>query len=328
VTRIVSFFGDTSPVFTDLNARAQQYAAGLGLEYEWLPQEPYDQDAVVAALRSADVGIIDVQPYGEDVFAQVGERLKLLVRFGVGYDKVDLAAAARHGIAVARTTGANTLGVAEMALMLILAARRRLPENTACVQSGRWARHVGGEIVQGTVGIVGFGSIGRALARLLSGFDVTVLAHDPVLSDEEVRAAGAVPVGLDELFSGSDAVSLHVPYGPATHHLVDARRLALMKPDAVLVNTSRGGVVDEQALHDALVSGALGAAGLDVFETEPLPLSSPLHGLPGVVLTPHASSQTVQSLWRIYAMAIEIAADVIGGTGSPHVLNAAALAAR
>ncbi|MGY1840650.1 MULTISPECIES: NAD(P)-dependent oxidoreductase [unclassified Modestobacter] len=328
MTRIVSFFGDRSPVFAELNERARQYAAGLGLDYEWAVQDPYDRDLVVQALRTADVGIIDVQPFGEEMFSQVGERLQLLVRFGVGYDNVDLTAAGRHGVAVARTTGANTWGVAEMALTLILAGRRRVLELTAGVASGQWTRRVAGETVQSTVGIVGFGSIGRALATLLTGFGTTVLVHDPVVPDEAVRAAGAVPVALDDLLASSDAVSLHVPYGPATHHLIDAKRLGLMKPDAVLVNTSRGGVVDEDALADALAGGRLGAAGLDVFETEPLPLDSPLVGLPNAVLTPHSSSQTLQSLWRIYAMAIEIAADVTGGAGSPHVLNADALAGR
>lgn len=318
---IVSLFGDRATPFPELNARATEYAATRGLTYEWAPQQPYDREDVISRLSRADAGIIDVEHYGDEVFARLGSRPRVLVRFGAGYDNVDLDAARRHGIVIARTPGANATGVAEMALALMLTARRRFTENVRAVRDGTWSRHVSHETVGATVGIVGFGAVGRVLARLLRGFECRVLVYDPYAGDADIRAAQVERAGLDELVAAADAISLHVPYGTDTHHLIDKRRLALMKPTAVLVNTSRGGVVDEDALHAALVAGTIGGAGLDVFSTEPLPPDHPLIGLPNVVLTPHASSQTEQSLWRIYRMAIDVAADILSGQGSPHVLN-------
>lgn len=325
MTTIVSLFGEKTAAFEALNLRAEEYAASAGLAWEWAPQIPYDRDEVVRRLSAADAGIIDVEPYGEEIFRDLGDRTRLLIRFGVGYDKVDLAAATRHGITVARTPGANTLGVAEMALSLILAARRKLVINQRCVESGQWARNVAEETIGSTIGIVGFGAIGRALAGLLAGFHCRVLAYDPFADEEVMRQAGVEPIELDDLFAAADVISLHVPYGPSTHNLVDARRLAMMKPTSVIVNTSRGGIIDEDALYQALVSGQIGAAGLDVFAQEPLPISSRLLTVPNLVVTPHVSSQTMQSLWRIYAMAIDVASGFFAGTGSPHLLNPEAM---
>lgn len=321
MSRIVSFFGDESPVFVRLNERAKAYAAERGLEYRWSPQKPYDRAAVIEALRAADYGIIDIEPYGEEIFSKIEGQTRLLVRFGVGYDKVDLAAASRHGIAIARTTGANTLGVAEMALSLILACRRKLRVNQRYVAEGDWVKDVARETVGSTVGILGFGAIGQALAKLLSGFDARLIAYDPRPDVDRMRALGVELLELDALFEQADALSVHTPYTPETRHIVDARRLARMKRDAVIVNTARGGLIDEAALYDALKSGRPAAAGLDVFATEPLPLDSPLLKLENIVLTPHVSSQTYESLWRIYAMAIDIAADFDRGLASPHILN-------
>ncbi len=319
--RIVSFFGDQSDVFQALNRRVAEYAAGLGFEYEWVPQAPFDQASVVRALQGADAGIIDVEPYGEDIFSQIDSRTKLLVRFGVGFDKVDLKAASAHGIAISRTAGANTLGVAEMAMTLILAARRRLPANQACVASGVWVKDVVSETIQSTIGILGFGAIGQALAKLFQGFDVKIIAYDPMPNTARMAELGVALVGLDELFTTADAISVHVPYMPATHHLVNAERLAQMKPGAVIVNTSRGNIIDEQALYEALSARTIAGAALDVFAQEPLPVSSPLLKLDNIILTPHVSSQTVESLWRIYQMAIDITAEFFSTGNSRHILN-------
>lgn len=319
--RIVSFFGDRNEVFDALNERAKAHAASLGFEYEWIPQLPFDEERVIEALRGADAGIIDIEPYGESIFSRIGDRPKILVRFGVGYDKVDLAAASRNGIKIARTTGANTTGVAEMAMTLILSCRRKINAVQRCVQSGKWEKIVANETIGSTVGIVGFGAIGRRLARLLSGFDCRIVAYDPFPNRELAESMGVELVGLEELFTVSDAISIHVPYGPETHFMVGEALLGRMKPDAVLVNTARGRLVDENALYEALKERRIGGAGFDVFEVEPLPLSSPLIGLDNVVLTPHVSSQTIESLWSIYRMAVDISADFHAGKGSPHILN-------
>ena len=319
--KIVSFFGEPSEVFRKLNERAAQYAREKGFEYEWAPQIPFDPADVIARLKNADVGIIDVEPYNDEIFSQIQGSTRLLVRFGVGYDKVDLDAAARRGIAVARTAGANTPGVAEMAISLILALRRKLEENQACVRRGAWKKIVVHELIQSTVGIVGFGSIGHALTKLLSGFDCRILAYDPFCSKEAMAEAGAEKVELEELFAQSDAISLHLPYTKETHNLVSDELLSKMKPSAVLVNTARGNIIDEDALYRVLSQKKIAGAALDVFAQEPLPLTSPLLKLDNILLTPHVSSQTEESLWRIYAMAIDIAEEFERTGTSRHILN-------
>lgn len=319
--KIVSFFGERSEVFTALNQKAQVYANACGFSYLWAPQQPFSASDVAALLRQADCGIIDIEPYGEEIFQAIGPRPKLLVRFGVGYDKVDLPAASRHGIAIARTTGANTLGVAELALGMILATRRRLHPFYRQVMQGQWEKTVVQETVGGTVGIVGFGAVGQALASLLQSFDCTILAYDPKAEPSVAGRYGAKLVPLDQLLRTSDAISLHVPYSEQTHHLINAQALRKMKPGAVVVNTSRGNVVDEDALCDALEQRIIAGAALDVYAHEPLAVTSRLLKQDNILLTPHIASQTEESLWRIYKMAIDIAADFFAGKPCPHILN-------
>jgi phosphoglycerate dehydrogenase-like enzyme len=319
--QIVSFFGEDSPIFTKLNKQAREYAVTKNLEYTWAPQTPFNQAEVVRLLRNANAGIIDVEPYGEDIFSQVDASIRILVRFGVGYDKVDLEAASRHTIAIARTTGANTIGVAEMALTLLLTTKRQIRQNQAIVKKGVWEKIVVRETFGSTVGILGFGNIGQALAKLLSGLDCRVIAYDPYPNKAAVERLGVELVPLEVLFRQADAISMHLPYSKETHNLIDYKMLSLMKREAVIVNTSRGNIIDEDALYRILKEGRIAGAGLDVFAAEPLPGNSPLLTLDNIVLTPHVSSQTEESLWRIYAMAIDIIADFFHGNSSPHILN-------
>ena len=320
--KIVSFFGPRNEIFDALNQKAKDYALERGFEYEWVPQNPFSRKDVITHLQNADVGIIDVEPYGEETFSQIRNTIKLLVRFGVGYDKVDLKAASKHGIAVARTVGANTMGVAEMAITLMLTLRRQLNENQRIASSDRWEnRTVCNETMGGTIGIVGFGAIGQAVAHLISGFNCRVIAYDPFPDEAAAKRAHVELVDIRSLFRTADAVTIHVPYSPATHMMVNADLLSCMKPSAVLVNTARGNIVDEDALYHALANKRLRGAALDVFSEEPLPLSSPLFELDNIILTPHVSSQTAESLWRIYAMAIDIAVDFYAGKNIKSILN-------
>ena len=319
--KIVSFFGDQTEIFCELNQRAEKYAASLGMEYRWAPQLPFSEESVIKELQNADAGIIDIEPYGESIFSQVKNNIGLLVRFGVGFDKVDLKAASANGIAVARTTGANTPAVAEMALMLMLACRRKLNLYQARTKSGEWVKDIGNELIGGTVGIIGYGSIGRRLAKLIKGFNCRILAYDPFPNKEAAEADGVELVSLEEIFKQADAISIHVPYTEQTHHMINKETLAMMKPTTVVVNTARGNLIDEDALYEALKSGQIAGAGVDVFAKEPLDVNSPLLTLDNAVLTPHVSSQTVESLWAIYKMAIDICADFFAGKGSPHILN-------
>ena len=311
--KIVCLYGTPNEIVNQLNAKAVDYAAARGLEYQWIPMQPFSNDAAVEALKGADAGIIDVEVYDKDIFTRINDSVKILVRYGVGFDAVNLKDATDAGIAIARTTAANAEGVAEMAFTMIMAAKRQLMRNRDCVNTGNWVRNVGGEMLGKKVGIMGFGAIGRKVAKLFGGFDCEILAYDPFLPEEACAAAGARKVELEELFRESDAVTVHVPYTKENHHIVNAERIAMMKKDAVIVCTARGNLVDEDALAEALKAGKILGAGLDVFAKEPLPVHSPLIGLDNVILTPHVSSQTWESLWNIYARAIDIAGDYLEG---------------
>lgn len=228
-------------------------------------------------------------------------RTRLLANFGVGVDHIDLDTARRLGVAVTNTPGVLTEDTAELAIALMLMACRRLGEGERLVRAGAWhgwgpTHHLGRRLGGKALGIVGMGRIGRAVARkAVLGFGMRLrYASRTPLPEAEAKSLDAVRVEIDQVFSGSDVVSLHVASTPETRHLASARRLALMRPHAVLVNTTRGDVVDEAALADALERGAIGAAGLDVYEREPR-VHPALLALPNVVLLPHLGSATVEA---------------------------------
>ncbi|MBR0091845.1 MAG: phosphoglycerate dehydrogenase [Lachnospiraceae bacterium] len=321
--KLVSFFGSDTDVFRMLNKKAEEYARTKDIEYVWVPQNPYDVEEVIRQLNDADAGLIDVEPYGEPVFSRMNDRCKLLIRFGVGYDKVDLKAASAHHIAVTRTTGANKTGVAEMALTQILMARRMMRAGRKVVESGVWDKPIGHETVRMRVGILGFGNIGAQLAELLQGFHCELLAYDTYHNDALAKEFKVQWTTMEEIFDTCDAISVHLPYSEETHHLIGKEYLGRMKQDAVIVCTARGNIIDEDALYEVLKEGRIGGAGLDVFSAEPFPADSKLIGLDNIVLSPHIASQTVESNWYTYQKAIDIMADFFAGKelGKSDLLN-------
>lgn len=235
-------------------------------------------------------------------------RLRVVGRLGVGLDNIDLAACRARSIEVIPATGANSQSVAEYVIAAAMLLLRGAFFATANVAAGGWPRQAlsaGREISGKTLGIVGFGGIGRRVARHAKGLGMDVWAHDPLLAhDSHVFWEAVVrPATLEDLLREADVVSLHVPLADSTRHLIDAGRLALMKPGAVLINTARGGVVDEAALARALREKRLGGAAIDVFEREPLGADSPLgeaaKGLPNLILTPHVAGLTLESNARV-----------------------------
>ena len=316
--KFVSFFGEHSPLFDELNQKTKEYAYSKGIDYVWEPQTPYHVEEVIEQLNDADAGMIDVEPYDENIFSKLHDRCKLLVRFGVGFDKVNLADATAHGLAVARTTGANKTGVAEMALMMMMAAGRQVMLNRKTVASGIWEKKIGHELIGKKVGILGFGNIGVALAKLLQGFDCEIVAYDVYPNEAAAKEYGVRFTDLDEIFSTCDAISVHLPYNKDTDHLIGAAVFEKMKKDAILVCTARGNIIDEEALYDALASHKIGGAGLDVYATEPLPTDSKLIGLDNIILTPHVSSQTYESIWATYKKGVDIVADFFAGKPLDH----------
>ena len=251
-----------------------------------------DEARLTDGLAGAFAVVAGSERYTRAVFEALPD-LRAIVRFGVGYDAIDLAAAGAAGVAVLTTPGANAESVADMALALLLSAIRRLPDLDAAVRNGSWGRRTPArDLARATVAIVGLGAIGRAVARRLRAFECELLAVEPAPDLEHAARAGIELTDLDDALARSDAVTLHAALTQRTHHLLGARELALLQPHAVVVNTSRGGLIDQRALAHALRQGRIGGAGLDVFEDEPLPADDPLCSLPNVILSPHCSSFT------------------------------------
>jgi D-3-phosphoglycerate dehydrogenase / 2-oxoglutarate reductase len=265
-------------------------------------------------LGEADGVVLSVTPFGEADLA-AAPRLKVVARMGVGYDAVDVAALTRRGVALMVVGTANSVTVAEQALFHMLALAKRGPAMAAVVRESRWAEKFAArpsELFEKTLLIIGFGRIGTRLARRCLAFEMRVLVFDPYVPAEAIRAGGCEPVAeLDAALPAADYVSLHCPKTAETTRLFDAARLARMRPGAVLVNTARGGIVDEAALHAALVCGHLGGAGLDVYESEPAPADNPLFALPNVSLSPHIGGGTQEAGDRSSIAAVRNALSVL-----------------
>lgn len=248
-------------------------------------------------------------------------RLKVIARYGSGVDRVDLEAATARGIVVTNTPGANANAVAELAVGLILALARHLIAGDRAVRRGEFPRLPGMGLSGKTIGLVGFGAIGRATAGRLKAFGCRILVYDPYVPEAEVAAAGAQVVPLEALLREADCVSLHARVTEETRGLVDRRFLALMRAGAVLVNTARGELIDEGALVEALECGRLGGAGLDCFVEEPLPPEHPLTRLPQVILTPHLGAQTDEAVEAMGRLALEACLAVLSGERPRYVVN-------
>ncbi|MDR5683617.1 MAG: glyoxylate reductase [Armatimonadota bacterium] len=290
------------------------------------PEEPPPRDVLLAEAEAAH-GIVSLltDRMDEEVFARA-PRLRVVSNVAVGYDNVDVPAATRRGIVVTNTPGVLTETTADFAWALLMAAARRVPEADRYVRSGRWTSWqptllLGHDVHGRTLGLVGLGRIGSAVARRAAGFRMRVLYHSRSRRRDLEAELGIEYRQLDELLRESDFVSLHTPLTPQTRHLIGRERLALMKPTAILVNTARGPVVDEQALYEALSQRRIAAAGLDVFETEPLPPHSPLCSLDNVVLAPHIASATHATRARMAELAAENCVAVLTGRRPPNPVN-------
>lgn len=236
-------------------------------------------------LRGIDCTLASVEKYTEEIFA--GSKLRAVARVGVGYDAIDVAAATRHNAAVCITPGTNEHSVAEQAIALITAVFRDTCRRDREVRANAWRRDCPRRLAGNTIGLLGLGRIGRAMTPRCQGLGLKVIAYDPFADAQFAAQQGVQLVGFEDLLRQSDIVSLHMPCTPETIDIINARTLALMKPNSVLINTSRGGLVDEDALSAALRSGHLFGAGLDVCKVEPLPRDSQLRQFENVVFAPH-----------------------------------------
>jgi glyoxylate reductase len=291
----------------------------------WTDELPPTRAELLRRARGCD-GLLTLltDRVDDELLEVVGPGLRVVSNFAVGYDNIDVAACARRGVLVGNTPGVLTETTADLAWALMLAAMRRLPEGDRYVRAGDWRTWgpqllMGGDIHGATLGIVGFGRIGQAVARRAAGFGMTVLYSSRTGAAAEIEAAlGARRVDLDELLATSDIVSLHCPLVPETRGLIDAAALARMKPTAVLVNTSRGPVIDQAALADALRNGLIAAAGLDVTDPEPIAPDDPLLSLDNCLVVPHIASASRATRGRMASMA---AANLIAGVRSEPLPN-------
>ncbi len=271
------------------------------------------EEEMVGILPGVFATVAGIEPYTERVF-QAGRELRIVARYGVGYDKVDVAAATRHGVAVAMAFGTNHEAVADSTLTLMAAVVGNVVRHHLLVSRGGWGMDLRPGLWRATVGIVGLGRIGKAVARRCRGFEMRILAYDVVPDVAFAQENGIHLVPLDALLREADIVTLHAPHTPETENLINRDRLALMKPGAYLVNTARGGLVDEGALYEALVSGRLAGAGLDVFKREP-PAGSPLLGLDNVLLSPHCAGSNKTSEAAVVNRCIDSIVERARGVG-------------
>jgi len=293
----------------------------------WEEYSPPPKRVIVEKVRDID-GLVPLlsDPIDSEVF-DAAPKLKIVAQMAVGFDNIDIKEATRRGIYVTNTPEVLTETTADFAWALLMAIARRVVEADKYVRTGQWkvswhpSMLLGRDIHGSTLGIVGAGRIGAALARRAKGFDMKVLYHDVVPRPDLEKDLGAKRVDLDTLFRESDFVSVHVPLMKETYHLVDARKLSLMKKTAYLINNSRGPTVDEKALYDALKEGRIAGAGLDVFEQEPTPMSNPLLGLENVVVAPHISSASHETRSRMAEMAADNAIAFFEGRKPPNLVN-------
>ena len=282
------------------------------------------EEELKAAVTDADAVITQFARLSAPVVAAM-TRARAIVRYGIGVDNVDLDAARQHGIPVSNIPDYCIDEVADHTLSFILAVTRQVVTHTADLRAGHWRLAVpvsGMKVLRDqTVGLVGFGRIGREVAARLLAFKCRVLVYDPMVPMAEIQRLGALSVPLTQLLAESDIVSLHCPSTPATRHIIGPAALAAMKPGALLVNVARGDLVDTNALLDALQSGHLGAAALDVFDPEPLPLAHALRTLPNVVIAPHIASVSVTAVQALRQGAIARAVAAVRGQLPDNVVN-------
>jgi D-3-phosphoglycerate dehydrogenase len=280
--------------------------------------KPLYEDELITMLKDCDGCIAGLDPFNRKVIESV-KKLKVISRYGTGVDNVDIAAARSNNIAVCRTPGVNSQAVAELAITLLLCLARQVPMLDRKTREGYWVRSVGVELHKKTLGIMGLGAVGKKTARLAAGFSMRVLAYDPNMDTEYAQANGIIPVDFEKLIAEADFLSLHLPLKADTRHIISADVMRNMKKGALIINTARGGLIDEAAACEMLKSGHLDGLGLDVYEEEP-PQSSPLFGLENVVFTPHTAAHTIEATAGMAALSVENLIDVLSGKDCPNIV--------
>ena len=278
--------------------------------------KPLSEDTLISLIADCDGCIAGLDTYTRRVIWSA-PKLKVISRYGVGFDQVDIAAAAEKGVVVCNTPGVNAEAVADLALAMMLCIARKLPLLDRKTKEGEWPRSTGFELRGKTIGILGLGAVGRAVAKRAAGFSMKVTAHDPFINKEYAAANGITVSAFDELIKESDIVSLHLPLTNETRNIINEETMRAMKKGAVIINTARGGFIDEDAACALLKTGHLGGLGLDSFGKEP-PGPSPLFALDNVIITPHTGAHTSEATAAMADLSVRNLIDVLSGKDCPY----------
>jgi len=310
----------TSPTFGYYAAEPLDYLKAHGCSIDLIPQgKKMSPEELAKTLGEYDGAVVGVEKITASVI-EGSKKLKVLAKHGAGVDNIDMKAASSRGIVVTSAPGTNSDAVADLTIGLFLALARKIPFADRSVRAGEWPRFAGVQIFRKVLGIIGLGEIGKRVAKRALGFDMKVIAYDLFKDEAFARQWGITYLPLDEVLSAADFISIHIPSMPSTLKMIGARELKLMKPEAFLVNISRGDVLDEEALCRGLQEGTIRGAGLDVFSSEP-PKGSPLLALDNVVLTPHMGAYTYEALRETGMICVRGIVDVLEGRKPQFVVN-------
>lgn len=280
---------------------------------------PLQEEELIPLLSDCDGYIAGLDYITENVLHSCS-KLKVISRYGAGCDRVDMSAARKNHIIVTNTPGANAQAVGELAFGLILCTARKIAYLDSQLRSGRWVRSTGVELAGKTLGIVGLGAVGKVVGKCAKGFDMKVIAYDPYMDNQYCKDNRIVPVSFEQLIRNADIISLHLPLTSDTRYMINDEAMGKMKSDVIIVNASRGGIVDEQAAYKYLKEGRLGGLGLDAFELEP-PKASPLFELPNVIVTPHTGAHTGEATENMANMAVKNLIDVLSGNECLNIVT-------
>ncbi len=309
-----------TPTSFQKNPKAVEMVESFADEVIYNPHaRPLEAGEVLALLDGVDGYIAGLDYITADVINRAPASLKVISRYGAGVDRVDLEAARAKGIRVTNTPGTNAVAVCELAFGLMISLARAIPRLDGAVKKGEWPRSDGIELFGKTLGIIGFGAIGKNLAVRARAFGMRVIAFDPYFDAAFASQHGVVQKSLDEVIAEADFLSLHVPLTKETRYIIGADAIKRMKRGAFVINTARGGLLDEAAAADALKAGRLGGVGLDAYEAEPV-TNSPLLGLKNVVMTPHTGAHTNEAIAGMGILATQNLIDVLLGNGCNYMI--------
>lgn len=311
-----------------LETTGRELLAQAGIEVDYRPELGKGGEELKAALREADGAIVRSVPKLTAEYFENPGKLKAVARAGVGVDTIDVAAATRKGIVVMNTPGGNTVSAAEHTIALMLSMSRQIPAADTVMKAGGWDRNkfMGTQVTGKTLGVIGLGRIGREVAKRAKGLEMNVIAYDPFVTPAKAAEMGYEAVAnVDEMLPQVDYLTIHVPLTAETKSLIGARELGLMKKSARLMNVARGGIIDEQALTDALKAGTIAGAAVDVFTKEPIVADNPLLKAPNIVLTPHLGASTLEAQENVAIEAAQLLADFLLRGQVQNAVNMAAV---